>query len=115
MDKDICTYLFDVLSSINEIDEYIAENRVYEHYCNNKMLQRAVERNLEIMGEAMNRILKVKPNFPVQHAKKIISTRNKIIHGYEQIDHTVVWGIVINHLPKLKSEVEKLLSENDNI
>jgi len=54
MDKDICTYLFDILSSINEIDEYIAENRIYECYCNNKMLQRAVERNLEIMGEAMS-------------------------------------------------------------
>ena len=109
MDKYIYTYLFDILNSINEINEYIADNRTYEYYCNNRILQRAIERNLEIIGEAMNRILKIDKNIPIQNAKEIIDTRNKISHGYDQVNHTIIWGIVIKHLPVLKSEVEKLL------
>ena len=111
MDKFVYTYLFDILNSINEIDEYIASERTYEHYCNSKILQRAIERNLEIIGEAMNRIMKIDKNISIQNAKEIINTRNKISHGYEQVDHTIIWGIVIKHLPVLKSEVENLLSD----
>jgi len=110
MDKHVYTYLFDILNSINEINEYIADNRTYDHYCNSKILQRAIERNLEIIGEAMNRILKIEKNIPIQKTKEIIDTRNKISHGYDNVNHTIIWGIVIKHLPVLKSEVEKLLS-----
>jgi uncharacterized protein with HEPN domain len=109
--KYINAYLFDILSSINEVGEYIAGNRTYEYYRNSKILQRAVERNLEIIGEAMNRILKIDGSIPIQNAKNIISTRNKISHGYEQVNHDIIWGIVINHLPKLKAQVEALLAE----
>ena len=111
MGKNVQIYLYDILRSINEIDEYTATNRTYEYYCKTKILQRAIERNLEIIGEAMSRILKVEPNFPIQDAKDIINTRNKIIHDYEHIDHTIIWGIIINYLPALKTEIEKLLSE----
>ena len=72
-------------------------------------MQRAIERNLEIIGEAINRILKIDENIPIQDVKKIIDTRNKIAHGYNQVDNIIIWGIVIKHLPILKSEVEKLL------
>ena len=113
MDKDINVYLFDILNSINEIEEFVADNRTYEYYCNSKKTQRSVERSLEIIGEAMNRILKIDKDFPIQNAKNVINTRNKIRHGYEKIDHTIICGIVINHLPILKSEVEKLLSDNN--
>jgi len=112
MDKFVYTYLFDILDSINEINEHIAGNRIYDHYCHSKILQRAVERNLEIIGEAMNRILKIDKSIPIQNAKEIIDTRNKISHGYDQVNHTIIWGIVMKHLPILKSEVEKLLSDN---
>ena len=110
MDKHIYTYLFDILNSINEINEYIADNRTYDNYCNNKILQRAIERNLEIIGEAINRILKIDKSIQIQNAKEIIDTRNKITHGYDQVNHLIIWGIVIKHLPILKSEVEKLLA-----
>ena len=110
MDKLVYAYLFDILNSINEINEYTANNRTYANYCNNKILQRAIERNLEIIGEAINRILKIDKNIPIQNAKEIIDTRNKISHGYDQIDHAIIWGIVIKHLPTLKSEIEKLLA-----
>lgn len=109
MDEYVYTSLFDILNSINEINEYIAPNRTYAHYCNSKILQRAIERNLEIIGEAINRILKIDKTVPIQNAKEIIDTRNKISHGYDQIDHVIIWGIVIKHLPILKAEVENLL------
>jgi uncharacterized protein with HEPN domain len=112
MDKHVLTYLFDILDSINEVDGYIANNRTYEYYCNNKILQRAVERNLEIIGEAMSRILKIDKSIPILNAKGIIDTRNKISHGYEQVDHTIIWGIIIKHFPILKSNVEELLEGN---
>ena len=112
MAKYLDTYLFDILNSIDEINEYIADNRTYEYYCNSKILQRAIERNLEIIGEAMNRILKIDKHIPIQNAKEIIDTRNKISHGYEQVNHIIIWGIVIKHLPVLKIEVENLLSSN---
>ena len=109
MDKYVKTYLFDILNSINEINEYIVDNRTYDHYCNSKILQRAIERNLEIIGEAMNRILKIDKNIPIQKSKEIIDTRNKISHGYDQVNHAIIWGIVIKHLSVLKTDVENLL------
>ena len=112
MDKYIYTCLFDILSSINEIDEFIADNRTYEYYCNSRILQRAIERNLEIIGEATNRINKIDNTVQIQNVKKIIDTRNKISQGYDRVDQSVIWGIVINHLPVLKSEVEKLLKDS---
>jgi uncharacterized protein with HEPN domain len=73
------------------------------------MLLRAVERELEIIGEAINRILKTEPQFPIPESKKIIALRNRVIHGYDSVDNVLVWAVVINHLPALKSKVEALL------
>jgi len=74
------------------------------------LLKRAIERNLEIIGEAMSRILKEEPLFPIENAKRIIGLRNQIIHGYDSVSDENIWGIVINHLPKLKIEISSLLS-----
>ncbi len=68
-----------------------------------------MERNLEIIGEAMNRVLKAEPGIQIIHAKKIIGTRNRIIHGYDNISDEVIWTIVCRELPKLKLEVDKLI------
>ena len=70
-----------------------------------------MERNLEIIGEAVYRILKMKPDFKIENAKKIIGTRNRIIHGYDRVSDDMIWSIVINHLPKLKEEIAKYLEE----
>jgi uncharacterized protein with HEPN domain len=66
---------------------------------------------LEIIGEAANRILKKDKDFKLDNVEKIISTRNRIIHGYDKISDDLIWSIVINHLPKLKNEVTQLLDE----
>jgi uncharacterized protein with HEPN domain len=112
MDNDIKTWLYDVLQSINEIDSYYENKpKVFEEYITDTKTKRAIERDLEIIGEAVNRILKKDKSFVLENAEKIIGTRNRIIHGYDKISDDLIWSIVINHLPKLKIEVSGLLGE----
>jgi len=112
MDNDIKTWLFDIMQSISEIDSYFNDGTMnFDEYLNDFKTKRAVERNIEIIGEAINRILKKDENFKIENSQKIIGTRNRIIHGYDKISDDLIWSIVINHLPKLKIEVTKLLAE----
>jgi uncharacterized protein with HEPN domain len=112
MDNEIKTWLYDILQSINEIDSYYKNKpRIFEEYINDIKTKRAIERDLEIIGEAVNRILKKDKNFKLNSAEKIIGTRNRIIHGYDKISDDLIWSIVINHLPKLKDEVTGLLNQ----
>ena len=78
------------------------------------MLKRAVERNLEIIGEALNRILKQNPKIANQitNSKAIISLRNQVIHAYDNISDENIWAIITKHLPLLKKEIEKLIVES---
>ncbi len=82
-------------------------------YRKNLMLKRAVERNLEIIGEAINRIIKHDPNFEekITNAKAIVSLRNQVIHAYDNISDENIWAILTKHLPKLKSEIEGFTKE----
>ena len=73
------------------------------------MLKRATERNLEIIGEAMNRILKEDPGLRIENSNKIIGFRNQIIHGYNSVSDESIWGIITVHLPKLKMEIDSLV------
>ncbi len=109
MELKINKYLFDIITSINSIYEYLGENRDFNEYKENKLLRRAVERELEIIGEASNRILKLDSKFPIDNARKIVDLRNWVIHGYDNADDVIIWGILTNHLPKLKEQVEKLM------
>jgi uncharacterized protein with HEPN domain len=85
--------------------------REYETFCNDTLFRRGVERNIEIMGEAMNQILKVNPEIKITSARKIVDTRNFVIHAYDSLRPDILWSIVINNLPLLKQEVESLLGE----
>ena len=112
MDNEIKTWLFDILQSANEIDSYYdGRPKIFEEYTGDIKTKRAIERNLEIIGEAVNRILRKDKNFKLDNAEKIIGTRNRIIHGYDKISDDLIWSIVIKHLPKLKDEVTVLLGE----
>lgn len=68
--------------------------------------------NIAIIGEATNRILKKNPNIRITKARKIVDTRNYLIHGYDSVSADMVWAIVINHIPLLKREVLEILSES---
>jgi len=110
MDEYIEKYLTDIQISINEIESYfIKGNMRYDDFANDILRQRAVERNIEIIGEAVSKILKIEPAFELAKARAIVNTRNKVIHGYDSITADFLWSLVINHIPTLKNEVESIL------
>lgn len=112
MDRKIRKYLADILASIIEIESFMAERpKEYATFCNDTLFRRGVERNMEIMGEAMNNVLIIDPNIAITSSRKIVDTRNFIIHAYDSLKPDILWGIVINHIPLLKREVETLLAE----
>ena len=112
MDNEIKTWLFDIKSAIIEIDGFFeGGKKIFRNYQQDLKTKRAVERNLEIIGEAVKRILDKDENISLTNARKIVDARNRIIHGYDTISDDVIWGIIIRHLPKLKLEIEVLLKE----
>lgn len=111
MDTAIRVLLYDVLNSIVEIESFIEQDLTFEHFQADVKTKRAVERNLEIIGEAVNRIIKIDPGFQITSSKKIISLRNRIIHGYDSISDELIWSVLIQHLPVLEEEVRTFLNE----
>lgn len=100
------------LNSINEIESYFIETpKIFEIYQNDLRTKRAVERNIEIIGEAMSRILKLDTKIEISNSRKIVDVRNRIIHGYDSVSDDVIWGILIKNLPVLQKEVQILLEE----
>jgi uncharacterized protein with HEPN domain len=109
MNGKVLKHLFDIKIAIEEIDSFFkAETRNFNSYRENLLLKRAIERNLEIIGDAMNRILKEDPDFQIENSKRIIGLRNQIIHGYDSVSDESIWGIITIHLPKLKAEIDTL-------
>lgn len=104
-EKKLC---FDILNCIDSIDDHLENRRVYEEYLNNKTKRRAVERELEIIGEAINNLLKINPLIKISFSRQIVDLRNKVIHAYDNINDAVIWNVVVNHLPTLKKEIEDL-------
>lgn len=115
MDNKILKWLYDVNASIDEINSYFIDERMdFFEYQRNLMRERAVERNLEIIGEAINRILKSDDSYALKitDSNAIVSLRNQVIHAYDSISDEIIWTIVSNHLPKLKIEINTLLKIN---
>lgn len=110
MDNTIKKYLEDMLKAISEIE--MAEDRFgrqYEVFENDVIFRKFVERNIEILGEAMNRILKIQPEIEITAARKIFDTRNYVIHAYDSLKSDILWAIVINHIPRLKGDILQLI------
>ncbi len=108
MDDDIRTWLSDIERAISEIYQFLPNQTDFEAFREDLKTKRAIERNIEIVGEAMSRILKVKPDFPITTARKIIDTRNRIIHGYDDVSDQIIWTIVVQYLRELQKEIEYL-------
>ncbi len=110
MDEMIKKYLYDMLQAISEIE--MAEERFgrqYEIFENDVIFRKFVERNIEILGEAMNRILKINSEIEITSARKIVDTRNYVIHAYDSLKPDILWAIVINHIPRLKADIQRLV------
>ncbi len=109
MKPEIKTWLDDINRSIDEIFEFLPDKNDFKLFDKDLKAKKAVERNLEIIGEALNRILKTDSNINIADSRKIVDTRNRIIHGYDSVTSDILWLIVTKSLPALKKEVEGLL------
>lgn len=111
MDDQIKRYLFDISESIDSIESFLEGKKDFTVYLENKMLRRAVEREFEIIGEAISRLNKIDPDLPITSKRHMIGMRNRVIHGYDKIDDEIVWGVIVRHLPILGKEVKALLDQ----
>ncbi|MBQ6199591.1 MAG: DUF86 domain-containing protein [Bacteroidales bacterium] len=113
MDRHLKAHLYDINVAIDEVYSFFEQvPKRFDEYQKNLMLRRAIERNIGIIGEATNKLLKDHPEIAISHSKAIIATRNRVIHDYAAVTNDVMWNIVINDLPKLKEEVTSLLTDN---
>jgi uncharacterized protein with HEPN domain len=110
MPHNIKKYLFDIQQAIEQIETFL-KGKTYKDFTSESILQSAVERQFEIIGEALYRIRKLNEAYlsKIPDANKIIGFRNVIIHGYDIVDSQIVWDAVKFNLPKLKAEINNLM------
>ena len=102
--------LEDVRQACEEILVF-TDGKTFKDYKQDRLLRSGVERQFEIIGEALNRLVKTDPDVAnqVSYYKRIISFRNILIHGYDLVEDVVVWDVVTKDLPLLHNQVVKLL------
>ncbi len=103
-------YLYDIQYVISLIDSFSEEIENFFVYQSDLKTQSAIERQLGIIGEAVNKFRQEEREIVLSHTKQIVDFRNRIIHSYDNIDASIVWAILKNHLPVLKKEVDEILS-----
>ena len=111
MPHDIKKYLTDIQIHISYIENFLGSKRDYLVFQQDLATQFAVERALEIIGEAANHIRKQDPAIAISNIRQIIATRNILILAYDSVDPVIIWSIIVNHLPQLKLEIEQLIEK----
>jgi uncharacterized protein with HEPN domain len=102
-------YLSDILRAIEMIEQFTLTTVSFNDYLADLKTQSAVERQLGIIGEAVNKFDKIHPEFTLENARKIVGFRNRLIHTYDAVDSSMIWAILKNHVSPLKAEIiEKL-------
>lgn len=101
-------YLVDIDTSIDALYLHTKDMN-FDDFSKNLTVKRAVEREFEIIGEAVNRIIKEEPDFKISNARKIVDLRNYIIHGYDAVDYETLWAVLKRHIPVLKNEINQYL------
>lgn len=109
MGNNIQSWLEDIMQAIIEIEEFLPKKKNFYDFQKDLKGRRAIERNIGIIGEAINRILNVDSEIKITNARKIVDTRNRIIHGYDTVSEDIIWSIASKDLKILKQEVQKLL------
>lgn len=97
--------LSDIHKAIQLTEEFIKNTDTFQQYQQEAKTQSAVERQLEILREAVNKFRKEAPDCHLSHASRIIAFRNRLAHNYDGIDDSIVWAVIKTHLPILKTEV----------
>jgi uncharacterized protein with HEPN domain len=111
MQPEIAKLLWDMLAAARRIESFTL-NKKFDDYRTDELLKSGVERQFEIIGEAMTRLMKSDPTIAatISDHRKIAGFRNALIHGYDVIDDTISWSIVEQKLPILRSQLEAMLS-----
>jgi len=104
-------YLSDIQHAISLIENFLGDTGNFFAYQSDYKTQSAVERQLAIIGEAVNKLRQEENTVILSHTKQIVDFRNRIIHSYDSIDASIVWTILKNHLPVLKQEIEKIIDK----
>ena len=110
MQHEILKHLHDIKESIDSIYEYLGDNRDFKEYKTNKLLRRGIERELEIIGEATNRIIKIDSSIEISDSRRIVDLRNWVIHRYDKVDDIIIWGIISKDIPRLREQIDKIVS-----
>lgn len=109
----VTDYLEHILLAIERIERHVTDVDALS-FLQSELLQDAVVRNIEVIGEAANNIQKVDPSFAASHAEipwqVMYAMRNRLSHGYDKIDYDMVWITVCNDLPPLYSLVKSALA-----
>ena len=109
MQPKLLKYVLDIESVIQEIERIkIKTDNNFHNFSEDIILQRAVERDLEIIGEAIKKIIKLEPTLKISSARNIIGLRNLIIHAYDSVEPEMIWGIIQNNIPELAKEIERI-------
>jgi len=109
MNNNLKVWLNDILQAIEEIYLFMPAEKNFFLFENDLKTRKAVERNIEIIGEAVSRILKEYPTINISESRKIVDTRNRIIHGYDSVSYDIIWLIYIKYIPILEKEINQLL------
>ncbi len=112
MRRDPKAYLFDIQRASDLLDQFTRGKEFHDYECS-PLLRSAIERQFEIIGEALNQLAVRHPDVTKQISehRKIIAFRNILIHGYAKVDNKIVWDVVYNKLPILRREVQALLNK----
>ena len=112
---EVRKYLFDIAQACEMLAQFCS-GKTFADYAGDAMLRSAVERQLEIIGEALHHAIRLDPSLAahISEIRRIVALRNRLIHAYASIASEVVWGILEIGLPTLRREVEALLSETDD-
>lgn len=111
MNDVIRKYLFDISKSIDSLHIHLKNISTIELFSSNITVKRSVEREFEIIGEAMNNLISADPGIKISDSRKIIAMRNRIIHGYDSVDDVVIWNAIVRNIPVLEEEIDALLKD----
>ena len=116
MQPNILKYILDIQSVIQEIETIKTKaNNNFTSFKSDIILQRAIERDLEIIGEAIRKIIEIDTTITITSAKNIIGLRNIISHAYDSVEPEMIWGIIQNNIPILADEIKKLKASNSKL
>tara|TARA_B100000508_G_C11451698_1_gene274436 strand:- start:1125 stop:1463 length:339 start_codon:yes stop_codon:yes gene_type:complete len=109
MQPKLLKYILDIEKVIEEIETVKSKtDNNYYNFSRDILLQRAVERDLEIIGEAIRKIIEIDPTVKISSSRNIIGLRNIISHAYDSVEPEMIWGIIQNNIPDLAVEIKRI-------